>query len=400
MKTIVLSLAMTLFSVGMQSQTSEKVQVLDSVVIQNKYRQEEEKIIFQYDLYGNRISEIASKRETGRNSWTPYWKSDTQYNSNQQVHSVISYSYNASANRWEEAYKSETQWSDNYTIVVSWWWNKEKDEWMPTWKSDMQYRPDTRQLSFVMSQWENEFWLKTDKYESMHDADDNDIAAASYRWNDDAQGWENDFTSQFSYDTNQNLLVSVVYRQNNNHEATDIRYDGGQNPVSEHLYGWDAGQDDWIEQKKFEYQYPDNEHAVTVIESLWNGEQERWQEQEKTEYQYNSNDYPAIVSVYSWADGWVATAVSTYHYSNCADSLPSVSRTTVQIYPNPVADAFRVLGIQAGTKLLLLDMNGKLIKNQPVDDGEAVSVGGLQSGSYVVKLRSGQKNVVRKIIKE
>jgi hypothetical protein len=68
----------------------------------------------------------------------------------------------------------------------------------------------------------------------------------------------------------------------------------------------------------------------------------------------------------------------------------------VSIYPNPVAESFRIDGINAPTTVTLTDIGGRAVLTQTIAGGEPVAVGHLPKGVYIVNLNGKTAKVVKK----
>jgi len=69
----------------------------------------------------------------------------------------------------------------------------------------------------------------------------------------------------------------------------------------------------------------------------------------------------------------------------------------VSVYPNPVKDHFVISGIQTAN-LSIVTMSGQALMQKSVRDGEAIQVGTLQKGLYLVKIECEGETVYRKIL--
>jgi len=66
----------------------------------------------------------------------------------------------------------------------------------------------------------------------------------------------------------------------------------------------------------------------------------------------------------------------------------------------PVADAFRITGVEGNVTLKLLDMNGRLLLTKQVTDNDQISVNSLPQGLYIVKLITANGTVEQKMMKK
>jgi hypothetical protein len=98
---------------------------------------------------------------------------------------------------------------------------------------------------------------------------------------------------------------------------------------------------------------------------------------------------------------FVATTNITPGSENAA--ITSVERNPVIIglYPNPVKDLLIIESTPPLTRVIVLDMFGRLIRQlHDLSPGDAVDLSGLESGLYFVKVWSGEKSEAVRIVKK
>ena len=70
-----------------------------------------------------------------------------------------------------------------------------------------------------------------------------------------------------------------------------------------------------------------------------------------------------------------------------------------QISPNPVVDAFSIKNIEGKAKLVISDINGRLLITKDIFCDEQISVNNLSKGVYILSITTQNKTVERKMIK-
>ncbi|MDR0574496.1 MAG: leucine-rich repeat domain-containing protein [Tannerella sp.] len=68
----------------------------------------------------------------------------------------------------------------------------------------------------------------------------------------------------------------------------------------------------------------------------------------------------------------------------------------VSIYPNPVAESFRIKGVAAPTQATVTDLSGRAVLTQMVEGDEPVAVGHLPRGVYIVRVGGKTVKVIKK----
>jgi len=81
------------------------------------------------------------------------------------------------------------------------------------------------------------------------------------------------------------------------------------------------------------------------------------------------------------------------------DTLPTVKKATISLYPNPTIDFFQVKGIEDTAQIIVSDLYCRvLIKKQILID-ENISVSSLRNGVYIAKIITATCTVERKLVK-
>lgn len=87
-----------------------------------------------------------------------------------------------------------------------------------------------------------------------------------------------------------------------------------------------------------------------------------------------------------------------------ADSLKvgsiNYSEGEVSIYPNPVSDAFRIVGLRGESMISLFDQSGKLLLSMKIIGEEEVDINIIPDGNYILRIENKRKDFFRKFIKK
>ncbi len=99
------------------------------------------------------------------------------------------------------------------------------------------------------------------------------------------------------------------------------------------------------------------------------------------EYNYNCEIHPGMQG-----------SISVSNTSSVGDN----GDENISIYPNPVVDEFKVVGLTPTSKpsiIMVYDITGKLALSSRVVNTQSISVDELQSGIYIYKLMVGNEQV-------
>ncbi len=81
-------------------------------------------------------------------------------------------------------------------------------------------------------------------------------------------------------------------------------------------------------------------------------------------------------------------------------ALPALTGVGISVYPNPINESFQIKGIKSANTVSLSDLNGKIIFTKMIIGNETVSVSTLQKGLYILKIRTSEGVIERKLAKE
>jgi len=80
--------------------------------------------------------------------------------------------------------------------------------------------------------------------------------------------------------------------------------------------------------------------------------------------------------------------------------INQIDQLSIQIYPNPVMDSFRINEFKGDALLKLIDINGKELITKKITNNESVSISNLPKGIYFVKLITTEGIAEQRIIKK
>ncbi len=83
-----------------------------------------------------------------------------------------------------------------------------------------------------------------------------------------------------------------------------------------------------------------------------------------------------------------------------ATGIYEVATNGIVVYPNPVADAFSVAGIEGPVRISLSDLNGKILLTKEIYSGEKVFLTTLPDGIYIVKIETNSGAILKKVVKK
>ena len=81
-------------------------------------------------------------------------------------------------------------------------------------------------------------------------------------------------------------------------------------------------------------------------------------------------------------------------------AVPAILDSKISIYPNSIAESFRIQGIEGIITISIYDMNGKTLLSKQVQANENISVSNFPKGLYLIRIHTKEGIIERKILKE
>jgi hypothetical protein len=94
-------------------------------------------------------------------------------------------------------------------------------------------------------------------------------------------------------------------------------------------------------------------------------------------------------------EGETAGSVYTYTVTFGTPAINVEPSAGIRIYPNPVSENFRIIGITAPTQVIVTDATGKAVLQQTVRGDESITVGQLPKGVYLVRMNETTEKVIK-----
>jgi len=119
---------------------------------------------------------------------------------------------------------------------------------------------------------------------------------------------------------------------------------------------------------------------------------------------YNVSKTTCILYVPTGSKVLYQTADQWQDFTNIVEfttAVPALSDGgSIQVYPNPVTDGFRIKGIEGISLLQLTDVNGKMLLTKQVTGNETITVNNLPQGMYIIKIITSEGMTERKLVKK
>lgn len=87
-----------------------------------------------------------------------------------------------------------------------------------------------------------------------------------------------------------------------------------------------------------------------------------------------------------------STMTGNVHSSNLGISTSELTRTKIQIFPNPVSEIISISGIENAQTVEIYNMAGQLVRTE--DFAEKINVSSLSSGTYVLRIKTKESKIL------
>jgi len=139
------------------------------------------------------------------------------------------------------------------------------------------------------------------------------------------------------------------------------------------------------------------------IEYHWSSGINNWAPYSKKEILYDNYRNPTQQITYSLylENDWNSrdTLIYKNFYSTINQTkLPNITHPNISIFPNPINNEFQVDGLDGKSKIMLIDLTGKIVLKKEVLANELVNVGKLPKGVYVLKINTVDGEIDRKLV--
>jgi hypothetical protein len=100
-----------------------------------------------------------------------------------------------------------------------------------------------------------------------------------------------------------------------------------------------------------------------------------------------------LTSIYTTKTITVTQAAGT-------DGVATLAASSVNLYPNPVKNEFRIRGVEDYILVNITDLDGRIVLVKQISGSDPISIGSLPKGIYIVKIITSTGIIKKKLVKE
>lgn len=364
---------------------------------------------------GNHISErIAFICNPETKQWVKYRKSFNSYDLNGRMTSYISYYLNDNG-LWGEPGKTDLSYNEHgdLTSFISMLHDSITNKWINYRKNEYMYESNKRRTEY---NWNNQTsqWDNSTKEELEYDASGNDTLRTFYNWDKQTSQWIGFFKYKYAYSKEGKLTNTTDIKRDTitnqwiNVDKTDYIFDTNGNEIEELYSEWDATAGKWFGRQKYVSTYHEKGQLSSKITYLgWNKTDATFDLSSKEEYEYDSNGNNTTVSSYYWnltENLWSIRTKTNNFYSlhDLTNKVEIKENMNIRLYPNPVDETLTLdINDHSVTQCHLYNSNGQLLLTLNVEQGiNTYNISHLNQGMYLLKLKTEEGLLVKKIIKK
>lgn len=325
------------------------------------------KVTYSYDANNNRVTE-----------YNQTWAANDWVNSN-----WIDYTYDAQNNVKSEIEKT---WLNN--------------EWKESKKQTYDYDSQGNTLNETYFTWTGSTWMYSRQYVSTYNPQNLQTSELYQTYN--GATWVDGWKYTMEYEGNN--LKYETYQEGNGGTLVNVRKTSynyiGQDFVSEELnQTWNGAT--WINESQLLSIYDGNYNLLKEMDQNWNGT--AWIDSRTSINTYSVNNILKSESDRYWdIDGITVTSGDSTHYYFSETSVGSseTKDDKISLYPNPNAGKFKIMSPNNIIRIEISNLLGEMVlsnfrinKNNP-----EIDLSEYAKGIYVVKIKTANETIIRKII--
>ena len=233
------------------------------------------KMEFEFDDYGNILSEINYIWSRDSVTWKFDSKINYNYQENGELNSKIGYMWDLSESHWTQTYREYYEYDSTGNTIkeIKSIWNDAQGDWVNQQLEEYKFDENGNRTFYSYSNWtqEKNEWYPISKEENSFDNQSNQTLRSYYNWDVDENIWIGIEKIEYEFDENGKKLHEIVF--NWDEEINDwigrkkeiIVYNEYGNQTHLSLYEWNQTEADWFfieEQPLYKYEYDSNGRVI------------------------------------------------------------------------------------------------------------------------------------------
>jgi hypothetical protein len=282
------------------------------------------------------------------------------------------------------------------SLKISYIRNPEDTDWICSTKFEYLFS-DTCRLTNIYN-WDiqsNQLKISS-KYEDVWDKRGNLLINRNFYWNSLTSSWIGGMQHTYSFDSlNRTTQMDQWKWDNNQNDWLDEYKETNEFDLAGHR----------IKTKSYWKQY--DWELITSTDSVYDGKGnlilssiDRSFDDEMFEYFYDDNNILTNYKSYlGTPDNRQLWTKGFYYWTKVISDLNLEKENNIGVYPNPASTSFRITGLKAQSEIQIIDLQGIVRLTSNVTNELEIPVEWLNTGIYLLIIKSPEGNTIRKIIK-
>ncbi|MGM5470999.1 T9SS type A sorting domain-containing protein [Flavobacteriaceae bacterium LMO-SS05] len=401
MKKIIFPVCIVLIALLALPQTS-KAQTeykLDSIQHYNDILQLAQRTHYTYDNGGIKAStDIDSVKVSG--IWSPKSKTTRTFNGDSKLKMEIYHSWDAINLEWSNISRIDYEYDEFQNNTVQNYYSHDGTSWIFNTKITYEFN-ENNQITTSILEFSDPIYMISIKNRAIYTYENGNNTIIEFDdWTSTSGQWVNNQKTVISYSGN--LITqqdTFIWSGGPDWPLTPQSrqiYDYTTNDVYNITYQSDSGSG-LMNIFKYNYTYNGNKLLGYVSYDWDNG----WKENSKANVSYDINENFEEANIYVWDDISNYWAVSNKFLYFWSEAEPFALGTSFQellfakIYPNPASDIITVKTLSSVKTVELYDTLGKLVLTT---NKSTIKVDGLQNGIYVLKIKTDNGQITKRIV--
>jgi hypothetical protein len=364
---------------------------------------------YEYNENGRQVSGIFSRWDVIEGQWKLDSKAEQFYDSRGNITKDIRSDWDDSSNSWVSTTKYEYSFYAQSRTSSAYFIKNTDDSWYCSQKEEYRYDSIGNPIQTIYYSWMNTD-LDTSRIVNIQYNDNGwPILETQFRRNVSTGEWIT-IKSEYTYLGNRQSYKISSYTldqitQNWILNAT-VEYISNTKVNNSESFYWDSWFDVWRGSGKYERFRNEQGLDTLYISYKWDYDTKQWYAQYQTQYFYDYDGFKDIAlslqnNNIETAAKWDTVSRTTNYYSIYKTSVPELQIKETKVYPNP-ADGYIMVDMkdngQQYSVFELYDINGRIVLQSKIRDGNRLPVTKLQDGIYIYNIYQGNTASRGKII--
>lgn len=361
---------------------------------------------YEYDDNGKIIS-ISHPDFTFKNYYNS--KEEYYYDSLNRLTSIL-YKYDGSGESWSIQKKTEYNYDINNNIICETQY-KLIGDWAYENKTEFNY-DNNNLITEKYFEWKNQQWVEYNRIEKKYNSENNLITLVYLQFDSDIDSLVNSSKAKYNYDDYGNVIIYTQYKWDdiilewNNYRKNEYRYNSQGEAIEYIYYNWNDTTLKWDNDEKTERTYDNYGNMTSFAKYEWNDEIGLWIGESSVLFNMYHMDGRTLMQgikvwndvTFDWDIAWKKYRYYSDYIPGQTESIKSNTNELIKIYPNPASDKL-IVDLNDIKYISIFNING-ILEYEKYNPGSVIDISNLNSGLYIMHIKTNDVELKRKVIIE